>query len=177
MYSEEDVYSRFESNPPYKGGAHHFVCVRYDNGWKYDTNSKWIDYTPTSTDILVARAHYTHDKVTDLKGRSEIYQGINLGYADGDLKFKVDFWGGKANAGEFTVSGLTFTPQAKYTKPEGIQAGDLGSGIACQDEAGGSGFIMYSKQQVNTRFTEYKPHKEGAHHFICVRYDKGWKFR
>ena len=34
----------------------------------YDTNEKWIDFTLTDTDILMAAADFTADKVSDLKG-------------------------------------------------------------------------------------------------------------
>nr|MDA3874566.1 LamG domain-containing protein [Kiritimatiellia bacterium] len=37
------------------------------------------------------------------------YQGIELGYASGDLTFAANVWNGQSNNGEFTVSGTAFT--------------------------------------------------------------------
>ena len=73
MYSEENVYSRFKSNPPWKGGAHQFVCVRYDEGWKYDTIWKWIDFAPTNRSEALARTQLI--RVRDLVARSYFIPG------------------------------------------------------------------------------------------------------
>ncbi len=118
MYSSDDVHTRFAAKPPYKGSAQHFVCVKYDGGWKYDTNGAWVDFTAASTDVLVAAASFSTDTVSDLRGKSGTYQNIAQGYASGDLKFKADQWKGGKNDGEFFVGGTGFNPnQARMHIP------------------------------------------------------------
>jgi hypothetical protein len=54
----------------------------------------------------------------------------------------------------------------------------VGMGAACLDTATGTGYLMYSAEEVNTRFVAHPP--DGANkprHFICVKYDAGsWKY-
>jgi len=177
MYSKENVHTRFAATPVHKQNAHHFVCVRYNKGWKYDTNGKDVAFTPTNTDILVASADFTGDKVFDLKGSDGMYQKIKHGYASGDLVFHANKWDpAKWAKGEFTVVGKGFSPLASYKDGNFVSAGDIGNGIACQDNGKGSGYIMYSKADLHIRFKAKPIHSQGAHHFVCVKYDGGWKY-
>jgi len=179
MYSQQNVHTRFAANKVHPKNADHFVCVRYNEGWKYDTNNKWIDFSPADSDILVATADFANDKVSALQGSSGMYQNMKHGYATGDLKFEANKWDPiKYAKGEFTVAGTEFSPQASYLNDKSsaqfMAAGDLGKGIACTDGAKGTGFIMYSVADLHSRFPSI--HGGGAHHFVCVRYDQGWKY-
>jgi len=50
--------------------------------------------------------------------------------------------------------------------------GNLGRGIAANDQAVGTGFIMYSEESVYTRFASAPPfNAQAAHHLIVVRYN------
>lgn len=60
MWSSANVHTRFSSNPPNSNNADHFIGVIYDGGqWKYDDNSEnFRSFTPTSSDILIAKAEW-----------------------------------------------------------------------------------------------------------------------
>jgi YD repeat-containing protein len=110
MYSEESVHTRFEAHPPHLYNADHFICVKYANGWVYDSDSAYYAFTPELSDRLVAAVDYSSDTVTALVGVDGDDHGIVKGYASGDLSFTANQWGGVANPGEFGVSGTQFTP-------------------------------------------------------------------
>jgi hypothetical protein len=179
MYSVADVHSRFSSTAVHKTAAHHFVCVRYDQGWKYDTNGKWVSFTPADSDVLVASADFSLDMVTDLQGAGGMYQNVKHGYASGDLTITANKWQDMRYAkGEFHVAGKGFTPREDYATSNFNSAGDLGNGLACNDAAKGTGYIMYSEMDVHERFKATgKVHNDNAHHFVCVTYAGGeWKY-
>ena len=63
---------------------------------------------------------------------------------------------------------------------ESVEVGDLGFGIISQRDASGTGFIMYSEENVQERFNI---DRHNAHHFVTVRnhggtwqYDSGHRF-
>jgi RHS repeat-associated protein len=66
------------------------------------------------------------------------------------------------------------------TQTSGIPAQDVtpvGLGVACLDGATGTGYLMYSKEDVYTRFAAHPPDgANNARHFICVKYDSGWNY-
>ena len=50
---------------------------------------------------------------------------------------------------------------------------DIGSqqgGIACQDNAAGPGYILYSEQNVHTRFSTDPVYHQNANHLNCVQF-------
>ena len=47
----------------------------------------------------------------------------------------------------------------------------LNDGIACHDEATESGYILYSKESVHTRFSDAAPHGSNADNFVCAVYN------
>ena len=128
MYSEDSVHNRFSDFPPHASNADHFVCVVWrDGGWAYDDNEgaqgavgvggDWTVYpfTPAATDVLVATVDFGSGTVLDDStvtmgaGQSSEVHGIHFGYADGDLAFTPNVWGGSFNAGEFGVEGTWFS--------------------------------------------------------------------
>ena len=55
-----------------------------------------------------------------------------------------------------------------------IQITDIDSGVACQDGATGTGYLMYSEQDIYAR--GFSVHANNAKHFVCVVYENGeWK--
>ena len=50
--------------------------------------------------------------------------------------------------------------------------GDLGWGVAAHDEATGSGWLLWSAEDVHTRFSPI-PHGPAADHLIAVVWDGG----
>merc|ERR1719408_1197710 len=107
MYSQQNVHTRFAAQKVHAQNADHFVCVRYD------TNSKYVDFNPADSDILVAQADFANDKVTSLQGSTGMYQNMKHGYATGDLVFEANKWDPMKHAkGEFIVAGTGFSPQA-----------------------------------------------------------------
>ena len=114
MYSEESVFTRFSDAPPWTGSATHFVCVKYNGGWQYDTNTAYVAFTPRASDRLVAAVDYSADTVTALVGQSGSVNGIAKGYESGDLSFTANWWAGGTNAGEFGVSGTYWAASTRY---------------------------------------------------------------
>ncbi|WP_459556725.1 Ig-like domain-containing protein [Lacunimicrobium album] len=108
MFSQQVVSTRFSSIDT--GNADHFIMVRNNAGqWQYDTNYNWIDFTPITTDRLVASVNFSTDTILALEGQADVVNGINLGYADGDLAFTANTYNGSPNAGEFGITGSYFT--------------------------------------------------------------------
>lgn len=66
------------------------------------------------------------------------------------------------------------------TRTSSIPAQDVtpvGMGVACQDGATGTGYLMYSAEDVRERFAAHPPDVNAARHFICVKYISGvWKY-
>jgi len=61
--------------------------------------------------------------------------------------------------------------------PDLVSVSPLNNGLACIDNAAGSGYLMYSEESVHTRFAAVPPHGNNADHFICVRYSNGaWQY-
>lgn len=189
MYSSTDVHTRWASNPPWASGADHFVAVVYSGGqWYYDDNSTLRAFTPASDDLLVADVDFSANTSTELIGVQDTYQGIEKGYYAGDLDFIPEQWGGSYNAGEFDITGTSFTRWASgggtttTTTTTPTATGDVesivntGSGIAAQDGATGTGYILYSEQSVHTRFSANAPYYSQADHFIAVVYSGGWYY-
>ncbi|WP_459554669.1 cadherin domain-containing protein [Lacunimicrobium album] len=160
MYSQQNVRTRFSGLD--SNNANNFINVRYDGGqWQYDNNLTWVNFTPTSTDVLVASIDFTTDTVTMLKGNFGIVNGISMGYLDGDLLVTANQWKGQANAGEFEVSGRFISFAAS------TPLNNLRFGVAAIDNATGTGYLMYSQQSLQSRFPGIN--STNASNFINVR--------
>ncbi|MEX2606107.1 MAG: LamG-like jellyroll fold domain-containing protein [Kiritimatiellia bacterium] len=107
MWSETSVHTRFN---PHQYNSNHLIAVKWTGSeWVYDTNDGYVSFTPQTSDVLIAEVDFSNDTITSLEGVTGSYQGIERGYASGDLTFQANVWDGSSNAGEFTVSGSTFT--------------------------------------------------------------------
>ena len=168
MYSQQNVHTRFSGLDA--NNALNFINVRYNAGqWQYDNNSTWVNFTPTSTDVLVAALNFTTDTVTLFEGNLGLVNGIVQGYLDGDLNIIANNWAGTANAGEYRVTGtyITFAPRTPLM--------NLRNGVGGTDNATGTGYMMYSQQNVRTRFSGLD--SNNADNFINVRYFAGqWQY-
>ena len=98
-------------NPvPNTGNADHFIAVVNDNGqWKVDNNTSLTNFTPIPGDLLVAQVDFTANTATALVGQSATVNGIESGYASGNLVFTPEQWGNNPNAGEFRLTGNQLT--------------------------------------------------------------------
>jgi len=174
MYSVADIGIRFAARPNTESNnADHFICVRHDGtNWQYDTNSTYVSFLPAPNDVLVAAVDYSNDTVSDLAGTNNIINGISLGYVSGDMVFTANQWNGASNSGEFGISGTSFVPNHDLSwDANAVSILPRNSGVACQDGASGTGFILYSATSVHTRFSAHAPHGSNADHFICVKYN------
>eukprot|EP00854_Cymbomonas_tetramitiformis_P014099 gene14099-16672_t len=91
MYSEQSWHQR---GSVHNDNADHFACVKYDGGtWYYDTNSAWAAFSVASTDVLIASVDFSSDTATALTASSSgLYQGVNYGFASGDITVQADYW-------------------------------------------------------------------------------------
>ena len=178
MYSEEVVQTRFAADAPYENNATNVMSVRYNLStltWEYSNNFDWVAFTPVATDRLLARVDHQADIVTSLEGKSGVVFGIKEGFIASDIEFYANQWNGASNAGEFDFTGSEF-----LTKDDYFELGNVGSGVAVHDGASGTGQIMYSNENVFTRFAGGNaPAAGNAEHLIAVRFDSGtssWQY-
>lgn len=113
--------------------------------------------------------------ITPALGENTDIHGIHVGYDAGDIVWSVNQWGGATNPGEFGLTG-TFISQ-RHNVGDRVTVGETNNGIACDDDATGRGYIMYSEDSVHTRFADFPPHAANADHFVCVVYARGqWMY-
>lgn len=178
MYSSQNVHTRFTSNPPYTDNAQNYIAVRHNGtSWQYNNNTIWVNFTPVSTDVLVAEV--TFATLTTNKTLKATYEnGIEKFTYDNNLTFVPNQWGGVANAGEFDITCPDGDANCFIQDSKGTHSTpNIVSGVAAQDGASGSGYIMYSAQRVHTRFSSSVPHADNAHNYIAVRYSGGsWQY-
>ena len=177
MFSGEKVRRRFANRPPIVSTSEHFIAVRYDSAlgmWQYNDNTtSWHPFAITTGDRLVAELDLSNDTVTSLQGATGTLFGMYQGFIVGDLEFEADRWAGAANAGEFRVSGTYFEIPDKLAV-EQVDVGATRNGIAVDDNATGSGFVLYSSEVLKSRFSAIPPFVGTNDHFIAVRYDSGF---
>jgi len=109
LWSDENVFDRLDPGPNSKNSSNLIAVVWDGEGWLVDNNTQLTPFTPKATDVLLAQVDFTHDTITSYEGTNDSLHGIARGYVSGDLNFHANLWGGDVNAGEFTVSGTTFT--------------------------------------------------------------------
>jgi len=94
--------------------ADHFISVRFDGtNWEFNTDSDtlgqdWVEFTPQSTDRLVADVDFSADTIEGLEDINQNIDGIAAGFT-GDLQFFANQFGGIADAGEFEITGTLFS--------------------------------------------------------------------
>ncbi len=106
MYSERNVFTRFSNNKPNNSNSDHLIAVKYFSGqWHYDNNLNYYPLSLEEGDLLIAEVDFSNDQITSLEGINSTIQGIEAGYASGDLTFYADRWGSNNNDGEFRIEG------------------------------------------------------------------------
>jgi large repetitive protein len=109
MYSRQNLFTRFRTPVLDANNSLQVVAVRYFNGqWQYDNNSVYTNFTPLSTDLLIASVNFTTDVITSLQGTSSTINGLKAGYASGDLTYLPNRWNNASNTNEYTVNGTYF---------------------------------------------------------------------
>lgn len=176
MYSQANVFSRFATHPPIAGNSDHVIAVQFDQGnWRYNDNATWRAFSPAAKDRLIARVDFDTDQVSSLHGFAGQQDGIARGYFSSDAVFAVNIWNGLSNAGEFSVNGTQFTVDA--IDPKASYVGSTRLGIAVDDAADGTGFVLFSEQSVHNRFAANPPLDSNSERLIAVRFDAGqWQY-
>ncbi|NJN49227.1 MAG: hypothetical protein HC805_04890, partial [Alkalinema sp. RL_2_19] len=106
MYSEELVGVRFLADAPAPGNASNLIAVQHiDNQWYYDNDNALVAFTPRRSDRLLAQLDFDADSVTHLNSIRQTINGIEAGYASGDLVIVPNVWDGFADPGEFGLGG------------------------------------------------------------------------
>jgi RHS repeat-associated protein len=79
---------------------------------------------------------------------------------------------------EYVHDNLGRRTHAILPHPDGeIDVTPINNGVAAQDSATGTGFIMYSEESVYARFSANPPHSGNSDHFIAVKYIGGqWHY-
>eukprot|EP00933_Yihiella_yeosuensis_P012060 TRINITY_DN1200_c0_g1_i5.p1 TRINITY_DN1200_c0_g1~~TRINITY_DN1200_c0_g1_i5.p1 ORF type:complete len:585 (-),score=62.31 TRINITY_DN1200_c0_g1_i5:106-1641(-) len=185
----------------------------YDSNWEDETdrqsNVSWHVFIPAPSDILVAVFDFYRDMIYNLNGQYlfRTYRGMRIGYNRGDLSFFPDKdMYGVTDDGEVKITGTFFLPNSQketandfvplmpvrsFTAPTfvngtmrlGVKTGEF----RCTYSTTGSGFVMFSLQDVNERWNldtsqdDFRRHT--AQNFVCVRrhnerweYDSNWKY-
>mgnify|MGYP003343247632 CR=1 FL=1 len=153
------------------------MLFRSGSQWLYDTNGAYVAFTPRSgSDVLVATLDFSANTATSAQGMDENIGSppIHLGYASGDLVVTAQMWGGSENNGEFGISGGHFMTTAGTWDSifdGAVAVSGLNNGVACQDGHTGTGYILYSEENIHTRFAAASPHADNAENFICAVFD------
>lgn len=176
MYSGQDVRQRFTNSPPVSINSENFVAVRLNGEqWQFNNNTDWINFSPVSSDRLMASIDFDNDTILSLAGSTGALAGIEQGFSDGDLVFWADRFDGSSNEGEFQVTGSYF--EFIVEPGERIDIPVIGDGVAVLDVATGSGYLMYSAEDVRQRFSNRPPVSINSANFIAVRLDNGqWQY-
>jgi hypothetical protein len=163
-----------------------------DVDWAYAEQTKLVDETiaenvERESRALAAATLQTakYDARSDAMGilvlampRAEgQIQGINVGFATSNLSFTANMYAGVSNPGEFRVTGSSLTRHAS-AGGQSASLGTLGDGVAVDDAATGSGYLMFSVADVHARFSGPNAPKAGsANQVIAVRYSGGqWQY-
>jgi RHS repeat-associated protein len=83
--------------------------------------------------------------------------------ASGDVSFAFGSFGGVADVGEIAVTGSTFGDK--------VDLGSTRAGVALASNVTGRVFVMYSVQNVRSRFTADPVPNNAADHLVAVRYN------
>jgi len=117
--------------------------------------------------LLASVTFGTSATVSSLEGQTGVEYGIEYGYASGNLVFTANQWnaGNDNNAGDFGVLGSSFTANGSLTS-----IGATNQGVAGTDWRSGSGYLMYSSENVSTRFNAFSGNADNV---IAVYYSNG----
>jgi len=206
MWSRRNVHARFSGALYAGNAEHLVAVKFVSGQWFFDNNRSLEKFTPDSDDCLVAEVDFGRDTASVLRGDSSVINGIHAGFSSGDLIVTPNIWYGIRNRGEFGVIGSTLTAGSPASDPETPETpepetpapetpapetpepvgtsvcpsemplGELRNGVAARDNARGIGWLMWSSQNVHTRFNG-QLHRGNAEHIVAVKAKSGkWYF-
>lgn len=190
VYSEESLMTRLPPNShgllfavsfPYN--SLHLLPLKYINDrWTYDDNFTYREFIPRPSDVLLAELNFTTNTITSYKGMTGHVQGITKGFAYGSINFLANTFDSKPNTGEFTVNGGYFVRNQPDTSDRQL-IGEIAAGVAAQDDQAGIAFVMFSEQNVFTRFAGNPPLNDNlfgsSKNLVVVKYNAGtstWQY-
>lgn len=181
MFTTESVRLRFSDNPVHLFNSEHLVAVRFAGGqvsggqWQYNNNQQWYDFQPRANDRLIASVDFDADTMVGLWGQQDQIGGIELGYSSGDLTFLANRWNGVVNSGEFAIEGTFFDVEPSVVMQQ-KNLGAVNAGIRVSPDASGQGYILFSEQDIHSRFADGTPSVGNSDHLIAVQFIEGQWF-
>lgn len=146
--------------------------VGESNAENFERESRALAAANFQTETYAATTTALDDFVLAMPRVEGQIHGIDAGFASGDLTFTANYWNGQFNDGEFAITGTNFTrhPSAGGAT---VSIGGIDFGVAATDTADGTGYIMYSVEDLDTRFSANQPHRDNSDHLIAVKYVSG----
>ncbi|CAJ1430243.1 unnamed protein product [Effrenium voratum] len=168
------------------------------------TTTTSTSITVTATTVTVSTSTTTQSTTTQLCSWDEIPGVYSPGFASG-LEEVFDLYGAKEKCKSLGSSsckavtcrgeGVTCTVRSSadlfgsaygensYVPSSLCYLGgyrntvtNINSGVGCTDTATGTGFIMFSGQDIRSRFSAANWAEGNADQFVCVKYDGGWQY-
>ena len=174
MYSVENLFTRFSSDQPFSQNAKHVIATRFVGGqWEYNDNFVWRQFSKADGDRLIAEVDFSNDTVTSMDGVYGSVGGIQKGFYASDITFEANSWRSSYNFGEFGITGTFF----KATETLTFEIGDPKYGIAVDDAATGTGYMMYSESLLSSRFSANPLFSQTSTNLVAVRFSGGnWEY-
>ncbi|MEM9587995.1 MAG: dockerin type I domain-containing protein [Planctomycetota bacterium] len=174
MHSRTNLYQRFPDLPPSDGNSAQVIAVRFDAGtWSYGDGELWHPFTAAPTDRLIAEIDLDQNTFAPLQGTIHSINGIAAGYYYSDLQLHANQWNGKTNKGEVQIEGSYFVIEPDENDAllgDVIGVGDLGKGVAVDDRATGTGYLLHSQQVLSERLAPLETFPGSAAQIAAVRH-------
>lgn len=93
------------------------VAVQHRNNqwfvWSGEQAPQWIAFDPDGDDRLLARVNFSSPDlgIQSLLGQSGVFEGIEIGYVESDLRFVANHFDGESSEGDIDVLGVFFSTQ------------------------------------------------------------------
>ena len=189
MYSPVDFDVRGDIISLKSGNSDHFIAVRYDEeeGWQYNNDSIWINFTPMEGDILVASVIFDPlgaSKVESIGDSADFEDtDVTYGLRTSNLVFKLHQYNGLYNVCEIDIECPGGDDECYVTTTDGTTYSDLdiaaGMALTSYDVGSyclsGSGYVMFSPVSLRSRGID--PYHSSSDSFVVVRYIDGeWRY-
>jgi RHS repeat-associated protein len=167
--------TNFEGMPYHYQDSNHKHAVTHLVGMSSSYRRYWYDANGNQTKRKVKAGSATYYQSFDAENRLTTVSGAASATfvydGDGNRAKKID-----GNGTTVYVGGHYEVEQNNSSTGRTLGVTLLNYGVACQDGASGSGYIMYSEESVHTRFSAHPPHGSNADHFVCVVYNGSWRY-